>query len=88
MLPAGVARFAVTAAGTQDAQRLVIPASVQAVIESRLERLEPEARDFLNAVSVFRRGVEFDLAREVSGQEGEIVRTCINAPEGAVEIEL
>jgi ferredoxin-NADP reductase len=25
---------------------------------------------------------------EVSGQEGEIVRTCINAPEGAVEIEL
>jgi len=25
---------------------------------------------------------------EVSGQEGEMVRTCVNAPEGAVEIEL
>ena len=27
-------------------------------------------------------------AGEVSGQEGESVRTCINAPEGPVEIEL
>ena len=25
---------------------------------------------------------------EVHGQDGEMVRTCINAPEGAVEIEL
>jgi hypothetical protein len=25
---------------------------------------------------------------EVSGRSGEMVRTCINAPEGAVEIEL
>jgi hypothetical protein len=25
---------------------------------------------------------------EVSGSAGEMVRTCINAPEGAVEIEL
>jgi ferredoxin len=25
---------------------------------------------------------------EVSGSQGEMVRTCVNAPEGAVEIEL
>jgi ferredoxin len=25
---------------------------------------------------------------EIYGQEGEMVRTCINAPEGAIEIEL
>ena len=25
---------------------------------------------------------------EVHGQDGEMVRTCINAPEGAIEIEL
>jgi stearoyl-CoA 9-desaturase NADPH oxidoreductase len=40
-------------------------------------------------VGTLRSGRIRDLRNgEVSGQEGETVRTCINAPEGAVEIEL
>jgi ferredoxin-NADP reductase len=40
-------------------------------------------------VGTLRSGKIRDLRNgEVSGQEGETVRTCINAPEGAIEIEL
>jgi stearoyl-CoA 9-desaturase NADPH oxidoreductase len=40
-------------------------------------------------VGTLRSGQIRDLRNgQVSGQEGEVVRTCINAPEGAVEIEL
>jgi stearoyl-CoA 9-desaturase NADPH oxidoreductase len=40
-------------------------------------------------VGTLRSGKIRDLRNgQVSGQEGEVVRTCINAPEGAVEIEL
>jgi stearoyl-CoA 9-desaturase NADPH oxidoreductase len=40
-------------------------------------------------VGTLRKGKIRDLRNgEVSGQEGEVVRTCINAPEGPVEIEL
>jgi ferredoxin-NADP reductase len=40
-------------------------------------------------VGTLRSGRIRDLRNgQVSGQEGEVVRTCINAPEGAVEIEL
>ncbi len=58
--------------GGLDAERLVIPESVQAVIEARLERLEPPARDLLNAIAIFRRGIDFKLARQVSGQPEEV----------------
>lgn len=40
-------------------------------------------------VGILRSGRIRDLRNgEVSGQEGQSVRTCINAPEGAIEIEL
>jgi hypothetical protein len=40
-------------------------------------------------VGTLRKGKIRDLRNgQVSGQEGETVRTCINAPEGPIEIEL
>ncbi len=47
---------------------LTLPPSIVAVIQSRLARVSPAAREFLAAASVFRRAFEFDLARAVSGQ--------------------
>ncbi|MFN8484417.1 MAG: BTAD domain-containing putative transcriptional regulator [Anaerolineae bacterium] len=48
--------------------RLTLPPSIVAVIQARLARVSPSARELLAAGSVFRRPFEFDLAQAVSGQ--------------------
>lgn len=48
--------------------RLTLPASVSAVIQGRLVRLSPAARELLAAASVYRRDFSFEAARAVSGQ--------------------
>ncbi|MCC6628553.1 MAG: AAA family ATPase, partial [Chloroflexi bacterium] len=49
------------------AGRLLLPDSVQAVIASRLARLDDAARGMLNAAAIFRRGATFERIRAVSG---------------------
>ena len=55
-------------AGAGRRAALALPASVVAVIQTRLARLAPATREFLAACSVFRRDFTFDAARQVSGQ--------------------
>src|SRR5581483_5029150 len=66
-------------ASIAEAERLVIPETIQGAIAARVARLEPAARDVLNAVAVFRRAVEFDLAREVSGRSEDEALDAIEA---------
>jgi DNA-binding SARP family transcriptional activator len=49
-----------------------LPATVQAVIRGRLARLDAASREFLNGAAVFRRAVDFDEARAVTGQDEEV----------------
>jgi tetratricopeptide (TPR) repeat protein len=42
---------------------------VQAVIRGRLSRLDAPSRDFVSAVAVFRRALDFDEVRSVAGQD-------------------
>ncbi len=48
--------------------RRALPASVSAVIQGRLTRLSPAARELLAAASVYRRDFSFEAVRAVSGQ--------------------
>lgn len=50
-----------------DLHSLVLPDTVQAVIASRLARLDEAARGLLNAAAVFRRGASFDPILAISG---------------------
>ncbi|MCA1725214.1 MAG: AAA family ATPase, partial [Thermomicrobia bacterium] len=47
---------------------LALPDSIQAVIRSRLERLDAASRQFLTAAAIFDGGFDFDDALAVSGQ--------------------
>lgn len=59
------------AANPQEIRDLALPDSVQAVIRSRLERLDPASRQFLTAAAIFDGGFDFDDALAVSGQPEE-----------------
>ncbi|MFN8475615.1 MAG: AAA family ATPase [Anaerolineae bacterium] len=48
--------------------KLTLPPSVVAVIQARLARVTPPARELVAAASVFRRAFEFELVQAVSGQ--------------------
>ena len=47
---------------------LALPDSIQAVIRSRLERLDAASRQFLTAAAIFDGGFDFDDALAISGQ--------------------
>jgi DNA-binding SARP family transcriptional activator len=55
-------------ANPQEIRDLALPDTIQAVIRSRLERLDPASRQFLTAAAIFAGGFDFDDALAVSGQ--------------------
>ena len=59
---------ALSGAGSRPPGPLSLPASVVAVIQARLTRLSPAARDLLAAASIFRRAFDFEVVRQVSSQ--------------------
>jgi DNA-binding SARP family transcriptional activator len=59
------------ATNPQEIRDLALPDSVQAVIRSRLERLDAASRQFLTAAAIFDGGFDFDDALAVSGQTEE-----------------
>lgn len=60
------------------AGRLSLPASVTAVIQGRLTRLSPTARNLLAAASVFRRDFSFEAARNVSSQTEDVALDALD----------
>jgi DNA-binding SARP family transcriptional activator/tetratricopeptide (TPR) repeat protein len=56
------------AASLQEIRDLALPDTIQAVIHSRLERLDAASRQFLTAAAIFDGGFDFDDALAVSGQ--------------------
>jgi len=58
--------------------RLTVPASVSAVIQGRLARLSPAARELLVAASIYRRDFSFEGARAVSGQEENVALDALD----------
>ncbi len=74
-----------TGSGGADLSKLVLPDSVQAVIQARLARLEPHSREFLNAASIFRRGFDFEETRAVSGQSED---TALDALEALLKAQI
>lgn len=56
------------AASLQEIRDLALPDTLQAVIRSRLERLDAASRQFLTAAAIFDGGFDFDDALAVSGQ--------------------
>ena len=56
------------AANPQEIRDLALPDTIQAVIRSRLERLDAASRQFLTAAAIFDGGFDFDDALAVSGQ--------------------
>ncbi len=55
-------------ANPREIRDLALPDSIQAVIRSRLERLDATSRQFLTAAAIFDGGFDFDDALAVSGQ--------------------
>lgn len=55
-------------ASAREIRDLALPDSIQAVIRSRLERLDAASRQFLTAAAIFDGGFDFDDALAVSGQ--------------------
>ncbi len=56
------------ASNPQEVRDLALPDTIQAVIRSRLERLDAASRQFLTAAAIFDGGFDFDDALTVSGQ--------------------
>jgi DNA-binding SARP family transcriptional activator len=61
-------RLQMGATSAQEIRDLALPDSVQAVIRSRLDRLDAASRQFLTAAAIFDGGFDFDDALAVSGQ--------------------
>ncbi|MCW5851330.1 MAG: AAA family ATPase [Anaerolineae bacterium] len=57
---------------------LSLPASVVAVIQARLTRLSPAARELLAAASIFRRDFDFEVVRQVSGQTEDVALDALD----------
>jgi DNA-binding SARP family transcriptional activator/tetratricopeptide (TPR) repeat protein len=64
-------RLQMGATSAQEIRDLALPDTVQAVIRSRLDRLDAASRQFLTAAAIFDGGFDFDDALAVSGQPEE-----------------
>ncbi|HEY8884971.1 MAG TPA: AAA family ATPase, partial [Chloroflexota bacterium] len=56
---------------------VALPATMQAIIRSRLVRLDLASREFLNSAAVFRRALDFDEVRQVTEQSNDAALTAL-----------